>query len=1060
MYFLVLFLFVYRAELSGQRLAAPVAVPGKIISQKTGSPVREANISARLSGTQTTSGYGGIFSIRLSESTDSLTVSYVGYKTAIIPVLAGTQDTLLIMLEESTSELQEVQVSTGYQQLPKERATGSFVTVSNKVFNQQVGSDVLSRLDGVASGVLFPAKADGPTLSVRGLSTINANKMPLIVLDNFPYEGDINNINPNEVEQVTILRDAAAASIWGARASNGVIVITTKKAKQDQPLKLSFNANIIQSPQPDLYYLPQLRVNDYIDLEENLYTKGYYNNELNSFDHKPLSPVVDILALRDNGGISSDAAKTAIDEWRSHDIRRAYDQYMYRPAFNQQYALNMSGDAGKLAYYLSGGFDHNAGELHQTYQRWNIRSNNVYQLCKGLQLTAGFTYTNTESKSGRPGYNQVLIGSRRIPYLSFADESGNPVAVAKDYRAAYTDTAGGGKLLDWDYYPLEEYRYNNTGITGQHMLANAGLQWRIGNTLRLEATYQYEQQQSHSRNLQEENSYAARNMVNRFSQLDYATGQVTYALPTGSILNVSDNNAGVHNLRGQVDYNNHWGDHGVVAIAGAELRSISRKGTANTIYGYNDDILLSSNIDFVHPYPIFTDGSYQNIPNNLLLSEQLNRYSSFYGNMAYTYKNRYTASVSARKDASNIFGVNTNDKWNPFWSAGLAWELSKELFYKLEAIHYLKFRATYGFSGNMDPNRSAVTTLMYNGPDIYTNLTYAQVDQFANPDLRWEKTGTFNLGVDFAAFKQRLWGSIDYFNKKSKDLFAPSVIDYTAGLNRASLIMNAASVTGNGVDVQLGGRIFNTKDFNWQMGLLFSYNKSITDSFYRSSPNAAQYIRDGSTISPISGKSLYSVISYAWAGLDKEGNPQGYLDGKASTDYAGIMTSSDGMNSLVYSGSAMPLYYGAWSNSLQYKRLALTVNVTYKLGYYYRRESINYATLLATGQGHPDYSERWQKPGDELITNVPSFVYPLVSNRDLFYSQSAINVHRADNIRLQFINLSYDFTLGKRTQQFQLYLNAANLGIIWQKDKSGYDPDYSSVLPPAKTFAIGLRGSF
>jgi hypothetical protein len=763
---------------------------------------------------------------------------------------------------------------------------------------------------------------------------------------------------------------------------------------------------------------------------------------------------------RDHGNISASEADAAIKLLRNHDVRSDYEKYFYRAAFSQQHALNVSGGSEKLAYYISGGYDNNIGELHQTYQRWNIRTDNVYRLNKNLQLSLGFTYTHIESKSGRPAYNQVLIGRRRIPYLPLADEKGNPLAVAKDYRAAYIDTAGGGRLNDWHYYPLEEYLHNNTKTENEHLLADIGFQWRIRSSFRFEVKYQYERQQSATRNLQDEFSYGARNIVNRFSQLDYNTGQVSYGVPPGSILNISEGHTGVHNLRGQADFSKQWNRHSVVFIGGAELRQIGNKGSSNALYGYDDNLLLTSNVDFVNPQRVFTDGNYENIPDYLSLSEQLNRFASFYSNIAYTYNGRYTISASGRKDASNVFGVKTNDKWNPLWSAGLAWDIKKEGFFKLDAINQLKLRSTYGFGGNMDLNRAAVTTLIYAGPDFYTNLRYAQVDQFANPELRWEKTGTINVGIDFATWQQRLSGSIDYFHKTSTDLFGPSVVDYTAGLNRDVLITNAASIKGNGIDVQLVSKNIKGKKFGWETGLLFSYNKSKTTAFYRASNLSFLFVRDGNYITPINGKPLYSIYSYAWGGLNIQGNPQGYIDHTLSTDYNRIMFSNKGVDGLVFAGPALPVFYGALSNTLNYKGFAVSANISYKLGYYYRRESLNYRALLSTGQGYSDYEKRWQKPGDELRTNVPGFVYPLVSGRDEFYNNSEMTVHKADNIRLQFVNMSYDLTLGKKAQHLQLYVNAANLGILWQADKGGPDPDYPNVIPPVKFIAFGLRTNF
>jgi hypothetical protein len=201
------------------------------------------------------------------------------------------------------------------------------------------------------------------------------------------------------------------------------------------------------------------------------------------------------------------------------------------------------------------------------------------------------------------------------------------------------------------------------------------------------------------------------------------------------------------------------------------------------------------------------------------------------------------------------------------------------------------------------------------------------------------------------------------------------------------------------------------------------------------------------------------------AGLDPEtGDPLGYLSKEISKDYNSIINSVTSADSLVYSGPATPRFYGSLGNTFSWKGFSLSANIIFKLGYYFRKPSISYSTLFSNGNGNPDFSKRWQQPGDEKTTNVPSMVYPVVSNRDNFYLLSQNTVDRADHIRLQFINLSYDFSrlLAPKSifKSLQLYINAANLGILWRANKDGLDPEYPSTLPPSKTYTIGLRTDF
>jgi len=383
-------------------MLAQSQLTGRVLSAKDKSPLTGATIRLKNSKAGTSTGRDGSFSLALPSSQVDLIISYVGFEPLELSVTLPLKSPLEIYLRESAASLQEVMVSTGYQSLPRERSTGSFSQVDNRRFNQQVSTDVISRLEAVAGG-LSVGRTNNSGLMVRGLSTIQGVKGPLIVLDNFPYEGNIDNINPNDVENITILKDAAAASIWGSRAGNGVIVITTKKGRLNQPLAIELNSNVTVSGKPDLSYLRPMSSSDFIDVERMLYEKGYYNDKFASARKPALSPVVETL---DQVGktITQEEADALIDEWRKLDVRDDYDRYLYRQAVNQQYSLSMRGGSGAMAWNLSGGYDRNISNLDAANNRLNLSFNHSLQLTSNLQLSSGIYYTKTENESGRAGY--------------------------------------------------------------------------------------------------------------------------------------------------------------------------------------------------------------------------------------------------------------------------------------------------------------------------------------------------------------------------------------------------------------------------------------------------------------------------------------------------------------------------------------------------------------------------------------------------------------------------------------------------------------------------------
>jgi TonB-dependent starch-binding outer membrane protein SusC len=1046
------------------------------VTNEQGEPVVGATILLKGHKNAVATGPKGEFMIKNAGPGSTIIVTHIGFEKLEHKISGETS--LFLVLKISRSELNNVEVlySSGYQNIPQERATGSFVQIDNKTLNEQVGTNILDRLNGVASSVLFDnTKTISPertlNLSIRGLSTINGPQDPLVVVDNFPYDGNIDNINPNDVESITILKDAAASSIWGARAGNGVIVITTKKGKLNEPLKIGVSANMIVAQKPDLFYLPQMKSSDYIGVEEMLFNQGFYAGMLSDPNMPALSPAVEILNSQQNGTISAADASAALAALGKVDIRNQYDKYFYQQAITQQYNLNIRGGSGNTTYLISGSYDKNADQLDNKTERLNFHLENTYKPTKNLTFLTGVLFTSLNTQSGKPSYGSITVGGRPIPYLSFEDANGNPIAVNKDYRGGYTDTAGDGKLLNWKYYPLTDWQHNTTNSTEQDLLANLGLSYQLMKGLSVDLKYMYERQNTLTRNLEDAESYAARNLVNLFSQIDPNTGIVNYIIPIGGILNYSNATIESQNIRGQLSYNQAWGNQRIAGIAGAETRQTHSMSNANTAYGYNDDNLTFSNIDFVNPYPEYLNGNPAYIPNGLAFTDVLNRFVSYFSNAAYTLREKYTLSVSFRKDASNLFGVNANQKWTPpFFSTGISWDISKEPFYRPTLFPFLKLRATYGVSGNVDLSNSAYTVMSYQGTNQFTNLNQGLITQFSNPDLTWERDGQFNIGLDFGSRKQIISGSLEYYHKRGTDLLGPSLIDYTAGLGTTTVTKNVAAMIGNGVDFILKSKNIDRK-FKWVTNFLFNYNNNQTTSYYFPDGvlTASYYtgLGNGSSIGPLIGKPLYSIISYKWGGLDNQGNPQGFLNGSMSTDYNSIFNSAGNIKdsqNIVYSGPATPVFFGSIGNSFSWKGLSLTANITYKLGYYFRKSSISYDALFNDGIGHSDFEKRWQNPGDEKLTHVPSMIYPNDANRDEFYLSSSVNVDRGDHIRLQFINLSYDLNKsllkGFPFQSVQCYVNASNLGILWRANKDGLDPDYANSTPAPKTIALGFRANF
>lgn len=1049
----------------------PVDVKGRIVNEN-GEPVAGATVAVKGSNKATSTNDNGEFFLSGIDEHATLVISGTNIETAEWKLDGRTQIALTVKTKVDKMEDVTVSVSTGFQVLPKERATGSFEHINNEMLNRRVSTNIIDRLEGIASGVLFPNKnipvgSNEASISIRGRSTIFANAQPLIVVDNFPYDGDVNNINPNDIESITILKDAAAASIWGARSGNGVIVITTKKGRLNQPLKVALNANVTIGQKPDLYYDPNfLDASDFIDVETSLFDKGFYNASLNNTSSRPvISPVVEILAKERAGALSADEANKQINALRDLDIRNDIEKYFYRKYLGQQYAVSLSGGSEKASYLFSAGYDRNESNLvRNQFDRYTLNSYGLMTPLKNMELTLTTTYTFSDQDNNNPGYKGIFPGSGKsafYPYAKLIDNAGNILALPRDYRYSYTDTAGAGNLLTWEYRPVDEL-YLADNETKQYSLRFApGIRYTLMPGVTAEVKYQYEKSISDQHNYQSQETYYTRNLINLYTQV---SGSIyTRPVPTGGILDQGRTELTSKNIRGQISLDRtFFKKHNISAIAGIESREVILQDNSARLYGYNNSSLSFVPVDLVSNFPQYQGLKFQaKIPSGTSVYKTTDEFISYFANAAYTYQGRYTLSASGRIDQSNLFGVEANNKGVPLWSIGGAWTISSEKFYHARWLSYLKLRMTYGYNGNLDKTATAILTAAYASATNTAGLTTASISTPPNAQLRWEKTAMLNLGLDFAAFNRRLSGSVEYYRKRGTDLIGNGPLAPSSGFT--TFKGNVANMEGTGFDLDLSSINIDGK-FNWQTNLLFSVNTDKVTDYQVSFINiTAVQSGDGNSsyLVPLAGRPVYSIYSFKWAGLDAtNGDPQGFYEGHVSRDYYKIEANPDN-GELVYNGPARPTVFGSIRNTLRFKNISLSANLIYKLGYYFRRSSVNYNNLFNSWSAHRDYQLRWQKPGDELITDVPSLVYPNTVYRDYFYTYSEALVEKGDHIRLQDIQLSYEFDkdLCRKLSidRLQIYVYLNNIGILWKANDAGIDPDYMVGLPNPRMISFGLK---
>jgi TonB-linked SusC/RagA family outer membrane protein len=1004
-------------------------------------PLIGAGVSIRGASQGTFTDSEGKFGLNLSDSSAILVVSYVGYMTKEIGI---SSDYISVGLELISTDLKEVVVSTGYQKLPAGRATGSFSAVNEELLNRRVSTDILSRISDLVPGLTFH-QGRAPGLRIRGQSTIFADPSPLIVIDNFPYEGDPSSINPNDVESITVLKDAAAASIWGTRAGNGVL-----------------NSNITIGQRPSLYYQPQMSVEDYISIERELFQAGFFNSDENSINRMALSPVLELLIQNRDGKLSNEALNAEVARLKNNDVRRDYEKHFYRSSLSQQYSLNISAGTDKHKIVISAGHDRQMTSINRSdYNRSSFSMNNSLKLMGNkLTLTSGIYFSENNRISN--GIDRLTMNGNPIFPYARMEQDGNPLAVLRNVRSTFIEDAENKGLLSWKYYPLEELELadNRSLLTDYRIVGEVNYQVAPG--LGFSGLYQYGGENTTAENLYLKEGYFARDLINRFTQIG-AGGNITYKLPYGDILDQNRITVNTHNLRGQFNYDKKWNTNNELkGIIGAELRTRLYKGAFDREYGYNSNYASTSLIDYVSLYPSYVNGFNMAIPYMDKYTE-LNDYNlSYYGNVTYGFHNRYFMSLTARVDKSNLFGVETNQKSVPLYSVGGSWELSKESFYKLNFLPYARLRVTWGYNGNIDKKVSAFTTARYGLIDTDTQIPYSQIQNPPNPQLRWERVGILNTALDFSTFDSRISGSIEYYLKHGVDLIGDIQLAPSSGVS--TFRGNYAETKGHGVDFSVQTRNLKGK-VKWNTDVIISLARDKVVKYDRKS-TALNYVDGGDNSSfgifPLEGRPLLSVFSFRFKGLDGQtGNPIGYLNGEESQNYSGIVSSTT-PEELIYHGSARPTWFGSVRNHFSYRGFSISGMISYRGGYYFRRSSVRYGSNAGLSSMHGDYAQRWMKPGDEVYTNVPSVPSSPLFARDNLYIYGESLVEKGDHIRLKDIELS--FTISKEgfknlfIKNLKIYTYADNLGILWKSAKGDLDPDYAySFYPPVRTLSIGLR---
>lgn len=593
------------------------------------------------------------------------------------------------------------------------------------------------------------------------------------------------------------------------------------------------------------------------------------------------------------------------------------------------------------------------------------------------------------------------------------------------------------------------YGLSNTKTLDTRSFIKANV--KFAEWLNYSAMFQYETSNGTTETLNQQESNYASAYINKFFKVieeDYY-GTIyttpTYCLPNGDIYSTSQLTKNAYNFRQQLNYNQTIGSkHSVAALLGQEVRYSKIDYFDNTIFGYDPELLSwpSYNLKDLASFSGVLGYAQLSASDVSAKREMVNKFVSFYGNGSYTYDNKYVVSGSLRWDRSNLWGTSSKYQNKPIWSVGASWNIDREEFFSSTTIDMLKLRATYGIGGNIGRNTAPYLIAKYY-PSSFVDGIYGTVSTPPNKDIRWEKTSTFDLGVDFALFKNRLNGSVDYYHKNSVDLLAMINGSPTQGFGYATLTTNNGAMVNTGIDLTLAGSIIQGRMVNWNANLVYSFNKNKVTQIHLDAPTYDSRLTMPTSY-PTLGNPYFGIYGYEWVGLNENGDP--VIKDAEGNPTAGQVTDGKAVKFL---GTSVPKHSGSFTNIVNYKNFDFSLMLSYAFGHKVR-DTYTPTITMASGRitsAHKDIMNRWEKPGDEAFTNVPRLVFSndqanYNTYRNSQYKYSDLFVYNASNIRISNISLAYRVPSAICQKAFlqnaRLQFNVENLATIAFDSKAHY----------------------
>ncbi|WP_167021519.1 SusC/RagA family TonB-linked outer membrane protein [Chitinophaga sp. Cy-1792] len=976
-----------------------------IVRDTAGNPLAGAHIAIMGKSYVATTNEQGRYQIKAAKG-EVLLVTYIGYKPMQMQV-TDESSVLNATLLPVVAQLNEyvVEVSTGYQQLKKTQLTGAFATLDRKSYLQSVppSGNIIENMEGRIAGLVLKVNNsnvyddNASPFTIRGVSTFQAIKKPLIVLNGYPTEINIESINPYDVESITVLKDAAAAAIYGVRASNGVVVINTRKGTNSKP-QFHLNAAYTWRPKPDFKKLNLASGKDYVDFEMAYATKKFIeqgmDKEYLDMTNGTYTPVFSIADDLYYGRISQSKADEMLAPYINYDNTDDFKRLFMQNQQLRTIDFSMNGGNTGSNYFLGiNRVDNQRSDKFSNFSKTVLNYRGGYDFMKIFTLDVQGIYANTnDERVPVPDYTSFR------PYQHFRDANGNALpAYLSPYNGAYYGfdgqygTLGADRnaanmamgLYDSWYYPYQEMLESKTTNKSNMLRLQGNLRAKITPALHLELGGVFERELSTLTDYASENAWTTRLMLNYYADRDPLTDKPIFRFPQGGVNKTTDMLTTTYTTRAQLTYNKQFGGvHDISLLGGTEIRRLTTSSRLNTTFGYDNNTLSMkpADLSLIGNRMIFPAYSDELVPMSSFADDYTSfsdffretyfddRFVSWYANGAYSYNDRYNMTGSIRIDQSNLFGSDPKFRYTPLWSAGFSWNAHNENFLVgANWLQELRLRLSAGYNGNIIKLSGPYTIL---GTSLNNYVPNPEIGYYVttlrNNQLRWEKTMNYNVGVDFGVLDRRLSGSIDYYIKRGKDIFSSIQIDPTKGFNNA--LMNNASIENRGLDINLNTVNITAGKFRWQTQITGSFNNSKVLKVANMFNGFYDFTRVTYPENQV-GYPISAVFGHNYLGLNSQGQPT-----VAGPDGKPVVLSYNPkrdvpFSSMRFMGVNDPRYVLGLNNQFTYHDFSLNFLIMYYGGNVARiAPPTIYDDRPVNG-----IQDMWKQPGDEQHTNIPGF---------------------------------------------------------------------------------------